>query len=556
MARLPTPGGDNNQWGSILNSFLEVSLNSDGTLKGSAVGATGPQGPAGPTGPSGGPTGATGASGATGSTGPQGSTGVQGSTGATGTTGNTGGIGGTGSTGPQGSTGTGTTGATGATGSAGSTGATGPQGATGSVAPGTYVPLTQEPSWITLPNNWSSGAWFTAKTQAQANSGKALIAFIGDSITNGVNPTSSGFLAIGYPDLIRTQLLTQSLSIYSDFYPLWAYTFGAAGTDPVNEGFGSLTNGNANLAGCLGACIGTTTNNVWVQTINTANIPGWTSGGCTGFDIVYFDGFAGTWQFTIDGGQGGSPTVSGATWNGSAWVVTTVGGGYSSGMMKKVTVSGLSSGTHSIQWGQQSTFNVVIICGISLYGSNSNGLGVVRAAFSGFRGTDMASGFGSNAVQQTLTSFPYDKCALWSGLNTSYVTPTPFGFPVAPHLAIIAWGVNDCFGGLDPNNFETALHRQIASLRRGVPNCNIIMLAPSMPDDGFYSDNVLGGVGYRWNLYKDRIESAANIYNCAYIDIDAKWGSTPVGQGFMQSGNVHPLAAGYADMASVIGGII
>jgi hypothetical protein len=44
MARLPTPGGDNGNWGNILNSFLSVSLNSDGTLKGSAVGATGPQG--------------------------------------------------------------------------------------------------------------------------------------------------------------------------------------------------------------------------------------------------------------------------------------------------------------------------------------------------------------------------------------------------------------------------------------------------------------------------------------------------------------------------------
>lgn len=33
MARLPTPGGDNNQWGSILNDFLGVEHNTDGTLK-------------------------------------------------------------------------------------------------------------------------------------------------------------------------------------------------------------------------------------------------------------------------------------------------------------------------------------------------------------------------------------------------------------------------------------------------------------------------------------------------------------------------------------------
>lgn len=33
MTQLPTPGGDEGTWGTILNSFLEVSHNSDGTLK-------------------------------------------------------------------------------------------------------------------------------------------------------------------------------------------------------------------------------------------------------------------------------------------------------------------------------------------------------------------------------------------------------------------------------------------------------------------------------------------------------------------------------------------
>lgn len=33
MARLPTPGGDKNSWGQILNDFLSVEHNSDGSLK-------------------------------------------------------------------------------------------------------------------------------------------------------------------------------------------------------------------------------------------------------------------------------------------------------------------------------------------------------------------------------------------------------------------------------------------------------------------------------------------------------------------------------------------
>lgn len=47
MSRLPIPGGDDNDWGNILNDFLSVSLNSDGSLKSSAVNASGGQGPAG-----------------------------------------------------------------------------------------------------------------------------------------------------------------------------------------------------------------------------------------------------------------------------------------------------------------------------------------------------------------------------------------------------------------------------------------------------------------------------------------------------------------------------
>lgn len=41
MARLPTPGSDNGSWGTILNDYLSVSHNADGTLKSSQVSASG-----------------------------------------------------------------------------------------------------------------------------------------------------------------------------------------------------------------------------------------------------------------------------------------------------------------------------------------------------------------------------------------------------------------------------------------------------------------------------------------------------------------------------------
>ena len=40
-ARLPSPGADNGTWGDILNTFLEVSHNDDGTLATAALGTAG-----------------------------------------------------------------------------------------------------------------------------------------------------------------------------------------------------------------------------------------------------------------------------------------------------------------------------------------------------------------------------------------------------------------------------------------------------------------------------------------------------------------------------------
>lgn len=40
MARLPTVGGDSGNWGTLLNEFLQVAINTDGTLKDTGTLAT------------------------------------------------------------------------------------------------------------------------------------------------------------------------------------------------------------------------------------------------------------------------------------------------------------------------------------------------------------------------------------------------------------------------------------------------------------------------------------------------------------------------------------
>ncbi len=88
MPRLPQIGSDHNQWGDILNEFLSVAHNPDGTLKADQVSPPGPQGPAGQNGTDGavGPAGPAGQNGAQGPQGPIGPEGPEGPAGPPGTT--------------------------------------------------------------------------------------------------------------------------------------------------------------------------------------------------------------------------------------------------------------------------------------------------------------------------------------------------------------------------------------------------------------------------------------------------------------------------------------
>lgn len=179
MPRLPQPGGDQGEWGSILNDYLSAAHNTDGTLKPNTVtsqtiapgsialtnltpslqsqvtaiagqqGATGPTGATGPQGPTG-PTGTPGATGPSGAQGLPGSSGTPGAIGATGPSG-----------------------AAGGTGSVGATGATGPSGASGPAGTTTWAGITGKPDLVTSPA-YTQIIQMTAAEYAAAESANTL----------------------------------------------------------------------------------------------------------------------------------------------------------------------------------------------------------------------------------------------------------------------------------------------------------------------------------------------------------------------------------------------
>jgi hypothetical protein len=415
--------------------------------------------------------------------------------------------------------------------------------------------------WNFLPNNWYSGAWFTAENAGFPS--PTWILFDGDSIMEGVNAVNAGYIANGWPDKLREMILTTANTpvLYGDFYPFWAYTPGSGGLDFLYEGFGAVLGGSAEYEGGFGTLLtpGTITN--WFQTVSTGQIPGWSKGLVTGFDIVYYDYGVCTWGFDIDGGQGGTPTVVGAVWNGTTmYANTTVGGGPGSGQVKKVTVRGLTAGTHVIRYGQVSATGSMMPIGMSLFTGATTGVGFVRNCYAARRMVDAATpaGVGIGYANQA-SAFPADRISLWSGAGqttgTVQITPVPFGFPTQPSLAFIGWGINDAATWINPQSFADALERRIIAIRRGVPNANIVIVAHAYPDNR-NSDNNLAGNGGHWGRYKAVMAALAASYSCAYVDIDSRWYGNPVAQGFMVSGDVHPTNAGNLNIAQIISEMI
>lgn len=199
MTRLPTPGGDEGNWGVILNDYLSASHKPDGTLKQGIIttsnldptlqaqvtAVAGQQGATGPSGPQG-LVGATGASGTNGS---------QGSTGATGAASTI-----PGPTGPQG--------ATGLSGPAGSTTITGISG------------LQEELDGKAATSHIHSAVEITSGTFVLD---RAIPGTTFDTVYDGTDWRYAGSIVTARPTA-RTDLVMQCVNPVDATIPAWAIT--------------------------------------------------------------------------------------------------------------------------------------------------------------------------------------------------------------------------------------------------------------------------------------------------------------------------------------------
>jgi hypothetical protein len=406
---------------------------------------------------------------------------------------------------------------------------------------GTFVPAQSAaatpnkigtPSYVTLPNNWFAGPWFRQKALAPAGTGIAALSIIGDSIAAGENPSNADALIYGWAGRLRAAL-TPVLGAAWEAFPVNPYLSGqvSAPSSPLTWTGTSTPFYDGGLAGCTGFPDAS----AWEMTV-AANAHPVTGALPTSVEFLYVDAsYAGSqsFQYQIDSAAAVSaPTLSGS------------GSNYTSSTLKRLTVALDGLSTHTVKFGQCTAGYTVLAASYVIHYGTS-GLGLGRNGYPGFKAVDFAEGAGATAGGSTTSapegSYGPDHIQPWTGIASSTNTAGA-GAPFAPHLGIIALGVNDAGYGTHPVAFERTIARMVQAFRAGQPSpaaANVIIMA--MSDVGVYGTSAGNYKSYR---YKGILEGVAARYGCAFVDIDTLFGQNAIANGWMAAANVHPTANG------------
>jgi hypothetical protein len=380
-------------------------------------------------------------------------------------------------------------------------------------------PPTKYP-YIRLPDGWDA-TWRAARAAAAIN--PCWITCFGDSVFNGVNQASAYLKTV--QELLIAQLLAATgLPRYADYWPAMQSTVWSC---PADTPWGPALNGATFAAFEAGFHKSHYCNNL--NNIATTFHRFTSPYACTAMDIVYVDYNAGVWAYSLDGGTAVNVTNTGAATPATASV-------------KKISLTGLSNTTHTIDF-RQTTSGTVLFGGVTTY-ANPTGIGMVRMSCSGQRGNDYVTG----------TTYPADRMRLHMGVSpqSDAGTGKAWGFPHGPSLLILGLGINDC-NSSDPNiNLEQFYNRLIHAVRALSPNCSILIWVPHYP----YSVTSDSSTGYAnqeaYRQYQNEMYNVANYWGAAIVNNNWKWGETPFAQGLLPATDIHPKDAGHADIANTL----
>jgi hypothetical protein len=364
--------------------------------------------------------------------------------------------------------------------------------------------------YLFLPDGWDKGL-----RAAQDASSSWGVAFLGESTSNGGGSTGN-VMTGSWPGQIRVALQAKYGRYGEAFSPDWNSHDTAAGLvpppftpSPDQDVIGAFTV-PAGLAHVH-------------KMPNTSTLTLNTIVACPDYDIIYDNTTSGTWTYNPD--SQGAQTVTNTGNNTTA-------------ALSRIQIRGASNAVHSIVCGSQNASNVMQVAGIAAYpsGVSATGCGVYWACKNGFDSSSyMSSPYGSG--------IPF-RLSGQGGIT---------GFPVQPALAVIAFGIND-----HPNHSPARiLHgwgQMIRGLRYGYRNCSIVLVSYPYPDTSYTGVvTSFGTAGSTYHEYVYAYRRLAQTYNCAHVNIAAKWGAQAFADGMYTSNvNPHPSTAGHNDIASTI----
>ena len=402
----------------------------------------------------------------------------------------------------------------------------------------TYPSATPAQPFLSLPAGWDT-AWKAAK--ANAGSQRVNVVGIGDSILAGQNATDI-LIDSAWARLRASLLAANGNALGGDHYGLlYSALYGMpTATYPLTV--------NASATGFYCGFN-------YAAFSSGANVSGFVT--CTppyavtGFDILYLDYATGSWTYTVDGG--------------SNTTVNTTGPGNAAGAtVKKVSITGLALGTHTLTInGNTSGGNTCNILGVTAYAASSG----LCFANMGWAGMGLVTGQSANNALSDTGKFPPDRLALYQGYQGTTAAPTSLsglGFPAQPDLAIIALGVNDANQGVSRANFRDALERLVWSLRYGKNDaCSVAIVAMYTTDGTLATATSVANQDYTNNVapaYRDvcaAMVEVAQTQGCAYVDVHGLFGRQPFTNGWIHAANdIHPTPAGYQKIANLLASIL
>jgi lysophospholipase L1-like esterase len=472
-----------------------------------------------------------------------------------------------------------------------------------------YYSTPQKP-YLYLPDGWDAGLK-NGIASSQSNAGPLRIACFGDSITLGQMGTD--VLLNGFPWLLR-QALIQRYGLYGDHWcaaqngtlngtsAYFPFTFAGTGAVGQQDGYGYQQAYNPTGFG--------TAHDITFQLVNGA--PNSLSYPFTGLDIVlaHFNA-SGTFTWNVDGAgatthtnttndglleflpirglAAGSHTVVFSntsavtaltlagitTYSGSASGLffanhgqpnQTIGAAFNAASHTLLAMQGYSGASSPNALAGSEVLGVNVVNGGTLYS------GTPTAIFSNpatggtvATGTPVVASGAITSITMTGNGSNYQgPCTVsignpggGSGFVGQCLMSNGAFAPSQVDVAIIALGVNDMARAkaayVGPQGMEHVYRQMIAAIRYANPNASILFvgiwngtLGSHTDDTGFTNSN-------SWHLYLNRMRNLAATQTCGFLDLSARWGSTPIAQGFISAGSAHhPTTAGHADIFAAL----